>query len=57
MTTLLRTNSNTFKSDIHLTVRVCTTKRFFSEHIFIKTSCCVFKNYDTENDKKQLEVS
>ena len=33
----------TLKCDIHLTVRVCTTKRFFSEHVFIKISYCVFK--------------
>ena len=28
---------------LYLTVRVCTTKRFFSEHVFIKISYCVFK--------------
>ena len=40
----LKTNNDTFKCDIHLTVRVCTTKRLFSEH--------VFQMYDTENEKK-----
>ena len=39
----LKTNNYTFKCDIHLTVRVCTIKRFFSEHVFIKISHCVFK--------------
>ena len=36
-------NNNTFKCGLHLTVRVCTTKRLFSEHVFIKISYCVFK--------------
>ena len=39
----LKTNNDTFKRDIHLTVRVCTTKRLFSERVFIKISYCVFK--------------
>ena len=30
-------------SGIGLTVRVCTTKKFFSQHVFIKISNCVFK--------------
>ena len=39
----VKTNNDTFKCDTHLTVGVCTTKRFFSEHVFIKISYCVFK--------------
>ena len=50
--TSLKTNNDTFNCNIHLTVRVCTTKRFFSEHVFIKISYCVLKNYDPENEKK-----
>ena len=32
----LKADNDTFKCDIHLTVRVCITKGFFSEHVFIK---------------------
>ena len=32
-----------FKTSLHLTVRVCTTKGSFSEHVFIKISCCTLK--------------
>ena len=52
----LKTNNDTFKCDIHLAVRVCTTKRFYSEHVFIKISYCVFKIMILKM-KKKLEVS
>ena len=51
----LKTNNDT--QYIHLTVRVCTTKRFFSEHVFIKISYCVFKIMILKMKKKQLKVS
>ena len=44
--------NDTFKCDIHLTVRVCATKRCFSEHVFIKISYCVFKNMILKMKKK-----
>ena len=36
----LKTNNDTFKCGLHLTVRVSTTKRFLSEHVI---SYCAFK--------------
>ena len=39
----LKTNNNTFNCGLHSTVRVCTTKRAFSEHVFIKINYSVFK--------------
>ena len=40
---IFKNNNDTFKCGIHLTVRVCTTKRLFAEHVFIKISYCVLK--------------
>ena len=40
---------------LYLTVRVRTTKRFFSEHVFIKISYCVFKIMILKM-KQKLEV-
>ena len=50
----LKTNNDTFKCGLHLTVRVCTTKRFFSEHAFIKISYCVFKIMMLKMKKRQM---
>ena len=48
---------DTYESDIHLTVRVCTTKRLFSEQVFIKISYCVFKCMMLKMKKETIEVS
>ena len=53
MVLYLKTNNDTFKCGLHLTVRVCATKIFFSKHVFIKISYCVFNIMKcTENEKK-----
>ena len=54
--TIVKNKQRHFQLWFHLTVRVCTTKRLFLEHVFIKISYCVFKIMILKM-KKKLEVS